>query len=132
MTIPASHIDLLERAIIWHVATIGPTGEPQSSPVWAGIDDDGHVIISMLKHRQKVKNLAANPAVALSAYEVSGDSYRHLELRGTVVAIEDDPNHSLIYEMAKKYLGVDDWDAVQPDDERVIIQIAVAHANSMG
>jgi len=131
MMIPASHVDLLERAIIWHVATIGPDGEPQSSPVWAGIDEDGVVVISMLKRRQKVKNLMANPAIAMSAYERDGESYRHLELRGTAT-ITDDPDHSLIYAMAKKYLGVDRWDYVDPKDARVTIHVAIDHANTMG
>ena len=131
MTIPASHIDLLERPVIWHVATIGPSGEPQSSPVWAGLDDDGTVVISMLKRRQKVTNLKANAAVALSACEHRGDRYRHVELRGTA-SIEDDPDHTLIYAMAKKYLGVDDWDYVDPKDARVTIRITVILANTMG
>lgn len=131
MAIPTSHVDLFEGTAIWHVATIGPEGEPQSSPVWAGLDDDGQVVISMLKRRQKVKNLMANPAIALSAVQFD-DGYRHLEVRGTVVAIEDDPEHVLIHAMAKKYLGVDRWDAVQPDDERVIIRVRVDRANTMG
>ena len=33
--IPETHRDLLEKTSIWHVATIGPNGEPQVSPVWA-------------------------------------------------------------------------------------------------
>ncbi len=131
MTIPDSHIDLLKRAVIWHVATIGPTGEPQSSPVWAGVDDQGHPVISMLKRRQKVTNLMANPAIALSAYEVDSNGYRHLELRGTAT-IEDDPGGSLIHAMAKKYLDADRWEEVRPGDERVIIRVAVEHANTMG
>ena len=131
MSIPASHVDLLERAIIWHVATIGPKGEPQSSPVWAGIDNDGHPVISMLKRRQKVKNLVANPSIAMSAYEFDGDGYRHLELRGTVT-IEDDPDHSLIHTMAKKYLDLDEYPLAQPNDERVTIRVTVNHAATMG
>jgi hypothetical protein len=31
--IPASHADLLESPALAHVATIGPSGEPQVSPV---------------------------------------------------------------------------------------------------
>ncbi len=131
MSIPASHIDLLEGPIIWHVATIGPDGEPHSSPVWAGIDDDGNPIISMLKRRQKVKNLVADPAIAMSAYEFDGENYRHLELRGTAT-IEDDPDHSLIHEMAQKYLGVDRYAHAQPNEERVTISVTVEHSNTMG
>ena len=131
MAIPASHLDLLERPIIWHVATVGPDGEPQSSPVWAGVDDDGHPVISMLKRRQKVKNLEANPSIAMSAYEVSGDDYRHLELRGTVT-IEDDPDHSLIHAMAKKYQGKERYPLPDPPEDRVTIRVTVERAITMG
>ena len=131
MSIPQSHVDLLERASYWHVATIGPKGEPQSSPVWAGLDEDGHVVISMLAKRQKVRNLRANPAVALSAIDPD-NAYRYLELRGAVMAIDDEPDHELIDAMAKKYMGVDEYPFRQPGDERVTIRIEVEHANTMG
>lgn len=131
MTLPTSHVDLLERAIIWHVATIGPDGEPQSSPVWAGIDGDSHPVISMLKRRQKVKNLEANPVIAMSAYEPHDGDYRHLELRGTAT-IEPDPDGSLIHEMAKKYQGLDQYPLPDPPEERVTIRVTVDRAITMG
>jgi hypothetical protein len=37
--IPGTHTDLLASTALAHVATIGPDGEPQSSPVW--FDWDG-------------------------------------------------------------------------------------------
>ncbi len=131
MTVPASHADFLERPIFWHVATIGPDGEPQSSPVWAGADDDGNVIFSMLKRRQKLRNIEANPAIAMSAYDHDA-GYRHLEIRGTVIAVDDDPDNSLINLMAKKYLDLDEYPSSKPDDERVIVRMQVTHANTMG
>ena len=67
MTIPPEYADLLDRQAYWHVATIGPAGEPQSTPVWAGLDDEGLVAFSMTKARQKFRNLQADPAIALSA-----------------------------------------------------------------
>ena len=36
--IPESHRDLFDLPAVWHVATIGPSGEPHSSPVWADFD----------------------------------------------------------------------------------------------
>ncbi len=131
MTIPESHADLLERAAYWHVATIGPNGEPQSSPVWCGTDDEGHVIFSMLTSRQKVKNLERNPAIALSAIDPD-NSYRNLEIRGTVVRMDPDPDHSLIHAMAKKYLGVDEYPWGKPGDERVIVRVQPDRTFTMG
>ena len=36
--IPESHLDLFDLPAVWHVATIGPNGEPHVSPVWADFD----------------------------------------------------------------------------------------------
>lgn len=32
--IPESQADLLDKPVFWHIATSGPNGELQSSPVW--------------------------------------------------------------------------------------------------
>ena len=37
-TIPERFLDLLESRVLAHVATIGPSDEPQSNPVWFGWD----------------------------------------------------------------------------------------------
>ena len=131
MTIPQSHADLLDRAAYWHVATIGADGEPQSSPVWCGTDDEGDVVFSMLTRRQKFRNLERNPAIAMSAIDPD-NSYRNLEIRGTVVRMDPDPDHTLIHAMAKKYLGVDVYPWGQPDDDRVIVRVRPEHTTSMG
>lgn len=38
MPIPESYTDLLDSTALAHVATIGPKGEPQVTPVWFGWD----------------------------------------------------------------------------------------------
>ena len=37
-SIPESHLDLFDMPNVWHVATIGPDGDPHVSPVWADFD----------------------------------------------------------------------------------------------
>ena len=39
-------------------------GSPQMSPVTAGVDDEGRIVISSYPQRAKVRNLMARPAVA--------------------------------------------------------------------
>ena len=60
--IPETHRDLLEKPSIWHVATVGPNGEPQVSPVWADYDGT-HIRFPHKIGRQKWRNLNRNNQV---------------------------------------------------------------------
>lgn len=80
--IPVQCQDLLMKQSFAHVATIGPDGEPQISPVW--IDWDGqHVLFCQAKTRQKLHNLRREPRIALSMTDPD-NPYRYLEVRGVV------------------------------------------------
>ena len=131
MTIPSDYTDLLDKVTFWLIATIGPSGEPQSSPVWAGHDDEGHVTFSLTKGRQKYRNLQANPNIALSTTDPD-NSYRYLEIRGIVERIDDDPDNAFIDSMANKYMGVDAYPFHQPGDERVVVRVRPTHTTQMG
>src|SRR5882672_10031670 len=92
--------DILEKKGLAHVATIGPDGGPQSTPVWYGWDGTS-LKFSTTKARQKYKNLVRNPKVAASITDPD-NPFRYLEIRG-VAEIEDDTDRSFINEMARKY-----------------------------
>ena len=128
--IPDSHADILESMAMWHVATVGPSGEPQSSPVWIGWDGT-HVMFSNLTTRQKYRNLTAEPQVALSATDPA-NPYRYLEVRGQVVRIDADPDGVFIDSMAKKYQGKDRFEGHRAPDSRCTIFIEPTHATTMG
>jgi len=126
--IPETHRDILEKKGLAQVATIGPGGEPQSSPVWFGWDGTS-LKFSHLKSRQKYRNLAADPRVAVSITDPD-NPYRYLEIRGEA-EIEDDPEKRYIDEMAQKYMGRD-YPANQPGDERIIVKVRPQHVTQMG
>jgi PPOX class probable F420-dependent enzyme len=128
--IPESHADILEKKGFAHVATIGPKGEPHSSPVWYEFDGE-FFKFSNLKTRQKYKNLVRNPKVAISILDPD-NPYRYLEIRGKVENIEDDINYEFIDRLAKKYMGVEKYPMHQPGDERVIIKIKPERVTKMG
>lgn len=99
-TIPEQFVDLLDSKALAHVATIGPTGEPQVIPVW--FDWDGsHIRFSLTTTRQKHKNLQDEPRLSLSIVDPAND-YRDLEVRGRVVAVEPDPEIAFISRMANR------------------------------
>jgi PPOX class probable F420-dependent enzyme len=128
--IPDSHRDLLEDAALAHVATVGPQGEPHSSPVWIGWDGE-HIRFSQTKRQQKQRNLRRDPRVALSIVDPR-NPYRYLEVRGVAVAFEDDPERAFLDSMARKYLGVDRYPWHQEGDEHVTIVILPQRTTQLG
>jgi PPOX class probable F420-dependent enzyme len=128
--IPESHADLLEAQALAHIATLGPDGEPQVNPVW--FDWDGqHLMFSQTTTRQKVRNLERDNRIALSIVDPE-NPYRYLEIRGTVVRVDPDPDKAFIDKMAQKYLGVEQYPWNQPNDERLIMVVKPEHTTTMG
>ena len=128
--IPEQFNDLLHSTALAHVATIGPKGDPQTTPVWFGWDGQ-HILFSQTKSRQKYRNVKRDPAIALSIVDPS-NPFRYLEVRGKVVDINEDQNNQFIDSMAKKYMGQDKYPFNQPGDERVIIVVEPEHTSHMG
>jgi PPOX class probable F420-dependent enzyme len=128
--IPTSHADLLESTALAHVATVGPDGEPQNNPVWFGVEN-GNILFSQTKTRQKYKNVQRDPRVALSIVDPA-NPYRYLEIRGVVERIDEDPDRAFINAMSKKYLGQDVYAGHIPGDERVVIVVRPEHTTQMG
>jgi PPOX class probable F420-dependent enzyme len=82
LAIPASHLDLLTRPICGVLTTIGGDGQPQSSLVWADVDDDGRCArINTTLERRKGRNLLANPKVSLLVVDPDNTA-RFLQVRG--------------------------------------------------
>jgi PPOX class probable F420-dependent enzyme len=128
--IPETHVDLLDTTALAHVASTGPKGEPQSSPVWFGWNGE-QILFSQTKGRQKYRNFLSEPRIALSIVDPT-NPYRYLEIRGKVVRIDEDPDLTFINSMAKKYLGEDKYPWHQPTDERVVIVVEPEHFSKMG
>lgn len=118
-TLPDSHADLLERALFAHLATVRPDGAPQSSVMW--FDWDGSVLrMTHTKTRQKFRNLADQPKVAISIADPD-DGYRFIEVRGSVTDITDDDDKASFYKGLQKRYGMDY--PVTDIDVRVIMTI---------
>lgn len=129
-TIPESHADLLDKPTFWHIATESSDGSVQSTPVWAGWDGE-HFRFSVTTARQKFRNLQADPTIAVSGIDPD-NPYRYLEIRGTVVRFDPDPDREFIDSMAKKYMDLDEYPFHQPGDERVVVVVDPTHTTSMG
>ena len=128
--IPEKYQDLLTSSALAHVATIGPQGEPQVNPVWVGWDGT-HLRFSQTTGRQKYRNVQHDARIALSIVDPK-NPYRYLEIRGTVVQIDADPELDFINAMSKKYLGMERYPNHRPGDERVVVVVAPEHTTQMG
>jgi PPOX class probable F420-dependent enzyme len=101
---PESHADLLDQPTFAHLATIRPDGSPQSSVMWFAWDGS-RIRLTHTKTRQKFRNLADEPRVALSIADPK-DQYRFLEVRGVVETIEDDDAEASFYQSLQQRYGM--------------------------
>ncbi|MDH3756120.1 MAG: PPOX class F420-dependent oxidoreductase [Acidimicrobiia bacterium] len=128
IAVPESHADLLALAIAPAMATIGPGGEPQCSPVWFEWER-GVIRVSLTTQRQKYRNLVERPRVAL-AFVDPDDMYRSMELRGTTTSIEPDIDNALLNRLAKRYLGIDAYTFDADGTERVVVSVTPSHVTT--
>jgi PPOX class probable F420-dependent enzyme len=104
---PQSHLDLLDRPLFAHLATIRPDGMPQSSVMWF-VWDGSRIRMTHTKRRQKFRNLTQEPRVALSIADPD-DPYRYIEIRGAVESIDDDDAEASFYRsLQERYHNVYD------------------------
>jgi PPOX class probable F420-dependent enzyme len=126
--VTSTNRDLLERAVVAHLATARPDGSLQSNPVW--FEWDGSEIrISQVRSRQKVHNMEHDPHVALSLTDPD-DPYRYLEVRGVVDRIEPDADRSFIDRLSNRYRG-QDYEDEPPGTERVVVHIRPTDSSAM-
>jgi PPOX class probable F420-dependent enzyme len=116
--VPESHVDLLEKPLFAHLATVRPDGGPQSSVMWFAWDGS-RIRLTHTRTRQKFANLTNEPRVALSIADPD-DQYRFLEIRGSVEEITDDPGAEFYRSLQRRY-GMDY--PINDADVRVVITI---------
>jgi PPOX class probable F420-dependent enzyme len=120
-TIPPKFADLFQKKAFASFATLMPKGSPQVTPVWCDYDGS-HVLVNSARGRQKDRNVARDPRVALSILDPD-NAYRYMEIRGRVVEITEQGADDHINRMAKKYLGKDVYPFRKPGQVRVIYKI---------
>lgn len=118
MEIPASHIDILHSKSFAHAATVRSDGRLSVHPVTVLLHD-GQVCFSTLKSRGKYRNLVRDPRLSLSIPHPD-NPWHYLELRGRA-RLEDDPQRTVIDQIARKYLGQDRYPYDKDGDERVTV-----------
>jgi PPOX class probable F420-dependent enzyme len=106
--LPESARELLESGALAHLVTLNRDGSPQVSCVWVGLDGD-EIVSGHLGDRQKLRNVARDPRVALS---VEGTVVQPPGLKQYLVVhgrarVTDGGGPELLQRLAHVYLGPD-------------------------
>ena len=112
---------ILQSKAFAHLATLGPNGEPQSSPMWF-LWDGEYIKFTHTTNRKKYQNIQRDPRVSISITDVDSP-YTYAEFRGVVERIQDDPDGAFFNTLAEHY-GVP---LRNPGDPRVILFVKVHH-----
>lgn len=112
---------ILHSKAFAHLATTGPKGEPQSSPMWF-LWDGKHIKLTHTTERQKYRNIQHDPRVAISIVD-SDNPYIYAEFRGVVERIEQDPQGAFYNTLAEHYQSPTRYRG----DPRVILYVRIDH-----
>ncbi len=111
-SIPEKALDLFQKPLLAHLATVMPDGTPQVTPV----------LINTSKNRQKALNMDRQPKVGLDIVD-SANPWHWLSIRGHIAEATEEGANDHIDKMSKKYTGRDTYANHQPDDVRVLYKI---------
>jgi PPOX class probable F420-dependent enzyme len=118
---PEAFVDLLERPLFAHFATVAADGSPRVNVMWFLWDaDEGVLKLTHTNQRYNFRNLQKNPRVALSIADPD-DQYRFLQVRGVVEKVEDDPTGAFYNTLQQRYRGK--TSEVKDRDVRVVFSI---------
>jgi len=112
---------VFEKKVLAHVATLGPDGAPQVTPVWVMLDGED-IIINTALGRAKARNLASDSRVAVSLTDPD-DLYAAIVVRGSVTVFTTEGADDVIDQLAKKYLDVDSYPMRREGEIRVTVRI---------
>jgi PPOX class probable F420-dependent enzyme len=118
---------LLEGTPIAFMTTMRPDGRMSTNPV-SLLFDGTHVRVSTCTNRRKYRNLQADDRITVCVVQ-PGNLNRYIEIRGRAV-IEPDPDRHFINEMARQYMGADEYPFDRPGDERVVITVIPERVSS--
>jgi PPOX class probable F420-dependent enzyme len=116
------------RAVL---ATFRSDGRPQLSPVTAGVDDDGRILISTRETAAKTKNLARDPRASLCVIS-DGFFGEWIQADGTAEIIRLPDALDLLVDYYRRISGEhpdwDDYRRAMVADRRVIVRLTVQRA----
>ncbi len=131
MQLPESIKKFLEKPNFAVLATATAKGRPQATPVWFLLDN-GQIFINTAKNRVKLRNLQANPHVALTIVDRE-NPYQYVQIRGKVAAFDAANGARDINRLSLRYRGKPyQYPPTDAPANRVSIRIQPTAVNAMG
>ncbi len=104
------------------LADVMKDGSPHVSPVWIALEN-GYITFNTAAGRVKERNMRRDPRVAISIAD-KDNFYDKVDIRGRVVEmIEGEEADRQIDELAKKYLGKDEYPWRNPEETRIKVLV---------
>jgi len=100
---PAHVRKFLEKPNVAVLATIGPSGRPQATPVWFLVED-GHVLINTSQGRVKLRNMQTDPRVTLTIVD-RDNPYDYVEILGRAATFDREHGARDIDRLSQRYRG---------------------------
>jgi len=119
VSIPVSHLDLVQAQGVGVLSTVGADGLPQSTAIWFLLDNDV-LRTSLDTSRQKYRNLVRHPHATLFILDPT-NPYRTLEVRADS-SFGDDVDKSFFERIVRHY-GQDPATFPASGDNRVVLTL---------
>ena len=113
--------ELLQAKNFCNVATLRVDGSVHAVPVWVDVQD-GLPVLNTAEGRTWPGNLERDPRVTLTVQNME-NPYEYLEVRGREAERTTEGADEHIDQLAKKYLGVEEYPMRQPGEQRLIIRV---------
>ena len=120
--IPDAAKALLDKPVLYNLATVNPNGTIQVNPVWGEVYN-GKIRLNTATGRQKHKNLVERGDQVTVMVQDPDDTQNYVEIRGKVAELTEENGDAVIDRLAKKYTGADVYPDHRPDVTRVTIMI---------
>ncbi|MER7809608.1 PPOX class F420-dependent oxidoreductase [Streptomyces sp900116325] len=103
--LPDEAVAMLKKANPAVITTLGPDGQPVSTPTWY-LWDDGRVLVNMDEGRKRLEHIRRDPRVSLTVLDEAG-WYTHISIIGRVAETRPDEGLADIDRLARQYMGND-------------------------
>jgi PPOX class probable F420-dependent enzyme len=129
-TIDGRAEELLRGKNFAHVGTLRADGSVQVAPAWIDVQD-GRPVLNTAEGRAWPRNLERDPRITLEVQNME-NPYEYVEIRGRVAERTHEGADEHIDQLAKKYLGVEEYPMRQPGEQRLIIRVEPEYVKVMG